>query len=517
LSEKRLPFFTFDILIVMKGRRLKEKSVAYIQQFWNKTISFKNVKLLTLVALLLYFSGEITKIDPFSNISLIFFAPFFFLLIKKMDLFFKRIGRMWWFTFLFFQFLLVIKLSGVENKPNFFWIFWVDMFLLLFLFELTYILFLLLRGIVTSRLFKKGKKYCLPAFIVLAVVFFGWQNKQLSKRVRQLEEVVGTNRLLCNEKKSVEEVEKSMVRIIGRGEEGSGFFIDDKGILVTNHHVVARDLHPKVVFPDYSLVQGEVIGADANSDLAIVKVEMGERKIPALEFGDVDTLQAFDELIAIGYALGTTVRGKATTNKGHFVAVRPGNELEINLVQTNIDLVPGMSGGPMIDLCGKVMGINTFSTSGISLALSGNDFVNQKWGYMVNKEDPVAEIEKIEFSPNESPKSCVEAFYNYQTIGDLQNAYNLLSDNYLENESFEEWREGYKDTLYVVLVLVEEDEEEEDSVQVRFYSADLKEEELVMRYFEGKQKVKKIEGNYKLDEADIEEIQEPAWGWFWGF
>ncbi len=502
-------------------KRLGEKLAPFFNRFWEKLNHRKSITFLFFISgLFLYFYWSQESMFGFL-LGLVLLVVLAVILTQKIADFLKRFHWFWWVAWILAQIYLIILLTNSFVVDSSFLIALITSFLIILFAVQLFDFFILFGAWVVKELIRyRFFKFLLVRFPLLLVVlglgFLARQNNALTQRVGHLEEVIGTNRLLCSEKKSVEKVEKSLVRIIGRGVEGTGFFIDKKGSLLTNHHVVAGDLHPKIIFPDYSLAQGEVIAANKDFDLAIVKVEMGRRKIPALEFGDVDTLQAFDELIALGYALGTTVRGKATTNKGHFVALRPGNELEINLVQSNIEIAHGMSGGPMIDLCGKVMGINSMSTDGISLALSGNDFVNQKWGEMVNQEDPVAEIERIEFKPNESPKSCVEAFYNYQTVGDLESAYNLLSDNYL-NESYQEWKEGYKDTLYVVLVLVEEDEEEEDLVKVRFYAADLRGDELVTKYFEGKQRVVEVDGNYRLDEAEIEEIERPGWGWFWGF
>ena len=89
----------------------------------------------------------------------------------------------------------------------------------------------------------------------------------------KLEQIAGPKKLACDEKASIANAKKSLVRIIGVYSEGSGFIISPKGHLVTNYHVIAADFQPKVVLPDYSMVQGEVIMADQVADLAFLKIE----------------------------------------------------------------------------------------------------------------------------------------------------------------------------------------------------------------------------------------------------
>jgi len=96
----------------------------------------------------------------------------------------------------------------------------------------------------------------------------------------------------------------------------------------------------------------------------------------------------------------------------------------------------------------------------------------------------------------------------------IKKAYNLLSKNYTD-WSFEDWKKGYQNTLYIVFLKAEQVEDKENTVFVKFYSADLKDEQFTERFFEGEQRVEKYNEQWKLEEANIKEIENPDWLWFY--
>lgn len=391
------------------------------------------------------------------------------------------------------------------------------LFIVCLLFAFPYIVWLLLKiPILCWKRFKVGakiKKHPKKFFSflgILMILLFAWHYVNLWQRISRLENIVGRKKITCNEKESIERAKESLVRIIGVNSEGTGFYVSSTGLIVTNHHVIAEDPRPKVVFPDYSFAQGEVVMANSTADLAFVKI-YDKENLPVLSYADSNAIEPMEEIISLGYPLGTMMRGEPTVIKGRFVALRPVREMGINLVQTDISLNQGASGGPMINVCGEVVAINEAGTAGLGMGISVNDF-KDKWLEMTWDKEPLKEVKKMVFEPNKSPKDCVEAFYNYQTVGDLQSAYNLLTGNYTQ-ESFEKWQEGYKNTFNVVLSNIVD--LGENRVGVKFSSADLVEEEIVYKYFEGIMKVVEINNEYKIDEHEIEEIKEPDFFWFY--
>lgn len=140
---------------------------------------------------------------------------------------------------------------------------------------------------------------------------------------------------------------------------GSGFFISDKGYIVTNNHVVngAKDL--KIILADGSEQPVDLIGADQYSDIAILK---SSSPAPAVaKLGNSDLLQPGESVIAIGSALGNfknTVTVGVVSATGRAIDSGRGYQME-DLIQTDAAINHGNSGGPLVNLAGEVIGINT--------------------------------------------------------------------------------------------------------------------------------------------------------------
>lgn len=156
---------------------------------------------------------------------------------------------------------------------------------------------------------------------------------------------------------------------------GSGVIVDPKGYVLTNHHVVAGAQIITVRLTDGRTFEAELIGSDPMTDLAVLKID-GER-LPYVEFGDSDKVDVGQWVLAIGnpFGFGWTVTAGIISAKGRAnVGVA---EFE-DFIQTDAAVNPGNSGGPLIDLNGKVIGITTAIISrtggyqGISLAIPSN-------------------------------------------------------------------------------------------------------------------------------------------------
>ena len=126
--------------------------------------------------------------------------------------------------------------------------------------------------------------------------------------------------------------------------------------MVTNEHVVEGQSRVSVTVNDSTTYSGTVLGVDAVRDLAVVSICCGD--FTALEFGDAAGLEAGDEIVAIGYALGLS--GEATVTRGIVSAVRYDSRFLSDVIQTDAAINPGNSGGPMLSMSGQILGINTF-------------------------------------------------------------------------------------------------------------------------------------------------------------
>ncbi len=150
-----------------------------------------------------------------------------------------------------------------------------------------------------------------------------------------------------------------MVRIQAGSSEGSGVIFETEGqtgYALTNYHVVEGHRNVNVVVNDAATYRGLVLGGDHVRDLAMVSICCGG--FETLPFGDVSSLQAGDEIIAIGYALGLS--GEASITRGIVSAIRYDSQHRSDVIQTDAAINPGSSGGPMLSADGEIVGINTF-------------------------------------------------------------------------------------------------------------------------------------------------------------
>ena len=158
---------------------------------------------------------------------------------------------------------------------------------------------------------------------------------------------------------------------------GSGVAVNEKGYIITNHHVIANSEQVDVTTVDGSKHQGVVVGSDPSTDIAVVKVDANN--IPLAETGDSDKLEVGQFAIAIGNPFGFLLGGGPTVTIGVVSALNRHIKLEDkvyeSLIQTDAAINPGNSGGPLLDSNGKVIGINTAVISqahGIGFAIPIN-------------------------------------------------------------------------------------------------------------------------------------------------
>ena len=138
--------------------------------------------------------------------------------------------------------------------------------------------------------------------------------------------------------------------------EGSGFVIDADGLLVTNHHVVDGATTVRARFADGTTVTAEVIGSDPRTDLALLQLPR-DRTWAHVTFGDSDALRVGDWVVAMGnpLGLGITVTAGIVSGKSRNLGNNPYDEF----LQTDAAINQGNSGGPLFDLNGRVVGVNS--------------------------------------------------------------------------------------------------------------------------------------------------------------
>jgi serine protease Do len=157
---------------------------------------------------------------------------------------------------------------------------------------------------------------------------------------------------------------------------GSGIIFDSNGGILTNHHIVEDAERVEVVTTDGKKFQGEVLGSDSMSDIAVVRVD-GEG-LPAVKLGDSDKIVPGQIAIAIGNPYGFLLPGPTVTVgvisalKRH---IHVENHMYEDLIQTDASINPGNSGGPLVDSSSLVIGVNTANipfAQGIGFAIPIN-------------------------------------------------------------------------------------------------------------------------------------------------
>ena len=176
---------------------------------------------------------------------------------------------------------------------------------------------------------------------------------------------------------------------------GTGVILSEDGYIVTNYHVIENGTRITVLLHDDREFSAWIVGSAPATDLAVLKIEADD--LTGATFGDSDVLQVGDSVAAIGDPLGIEYRG--TMTNGIISAINRNMSIDgrlMNLIQTNAALNSGNSGGPLINSCGQVIGINTVKigaftdkagVEGIGFAIPSatvTDIVNQiiEMGYV---------------------------------------------------------------------------------------------------------------------------------------
>tara|TARA_Y100001970_G_scaffold283735_1_gene399642 strand:+ start:125 stop:1519 length:1395 start_codon:yes stop_codon:yes gene_type:complete len=151
---------------------------------------------------------------------------------------------------------------------------------------------------------------------------------------------------------------------------GSGFIIDTEGIIVTNNHVIEGADEITVIMSDQKEFSAELLGRDPKADLAVLKIDPGSYNLTAVEWGDSESMRVGDWSIAIGNPLGLG----GTVTAGIISAISRdlrGSSPYVKFLQTDASINRGNSGGPLFNIEGKVIGINTaiISQTGGSIGL----------------------------------------------------------------------------------------------------------------------------------------------------
>ncbi len=203
--------------------------------------------------------------------------------------------------------------------------------------------------------------------------------------------------------------------------QGSGVIIDKNGLVLTNAHVVERVDHVSVTLADGTYCEGQVLGTDSITDLALVKIE-DQVDSSYAPLGDSEELEVGDWAIALGtpYGLEKTVTLGIVSSLHRDINTLGFSDKRLDLIQTDAAINPGNSGGPLINSSGQVIGINTLVRSGpgagLGFAIPINLAKNVSDQLLKNGEviHPYLGVQLISLNPkiakehNEDPNALVQ-------------------------------------------------------------------------------------------------------------
>ena len=252
---------------------------------------------------------------------------------------------------------------------------------------------------------EQGVSNKIVALALVAGLVGGFGGSQLANRTKP----ASTNVQLVSSTKTIEREPTSVAGIAARvlpsvvsistvsqngSGTGSGFVIRSDGYILTNNHVINDVLSNQgtltVTLNNGKKFEGKILGSDSSYDLAVVKINA--TGLPALQFGNSDSIQVGDQVIAIGSPLGLSgtvtsgiisAKNRAVTSSGG-----TGENSFINALQTDAAINPGNSGGPLVDATGAVIGVNS------AIASLGSSFGGQSGSIGLGFAIPINQAKK---------------------------------------------------------------------------------------------------------------------------
>lgn len=304
----------------------------------------------------------------------------------------------------------------------------------------------------------------------------------------------------------VQTASDSVVLIEGEEGVGSGFFVE-KNFIVTNNHVVDHNPITKILIGNQDLASGaRVVATDSLRDIALIKIS-NYSDMPFLT-GATRPVIPIDEVYAIGYPLGRNL----TISKGIVSALTLDDYDDRRFIQTDASIIPGNSGGPLVDICGKVVGMNTQTLQGQENAGFAIEYsqLNDRIQAMIKTAEG-ATPQEIKLSYPSEQAEVVAKYYTTLGGGDILGAYNnFYSSSRKAKLPYDNWSKGLEQTIFIRLVSVELSDKP-NVINAHFYATERNVEtwEWKTGEFEGTWTLIREGGLWRMNESNIKDITKP--------
>lgn len=333
-------------------------------------------------------------------------------------------------------------------------------------------------------------KLTLAVALILFVFFYPSQKNQPAPAVH-----------ICD-KNDVLNVIAGVVRIEGKDAEGSGFWVDTD-VVLTNNHVISFNRDFKVIDSEETTYTSRLLATDSVRDLALIKASGGPDKV--LKWRE-EPIGLLDDVYALGYPYNSK---KISITKGIVSGITQDTYDDREYIQTDAAFNEGNSGGPLVDGCGEVVGLNTMTIwQSENMGFATKAAQVEEWTREMLEKSKLASPEEIAIGYSSDQAEVVAQYYDTLGQGRLEDAYNFYSSKRKEKMPFESWKQGFTGTYFIRIKSVSMTEKI-DTVFVSFIATDFGENwgEFITKEFEGEWTLVREKGLWKLDESNIGEIQ----------
>lgn len=306
----------------------------------------------------------------------------------------------------------------------------------------------------------------------------------------------------CGRDKVIKAID-SVVRIEGEDASGSGFWVD-KDIVLTNNHVISFNRDFKVIASDGIPYASKILATDSVRDLALIKVSGGPDKVLKWRKKPIELL---NEVYAVGYPYN----GKQISiTKGIVSGITKDEYDDREYIQTDAAFNPGNSGGPLMDECGAVVGLNTMTIwDSENMGFATKSAQVEGWIAEMLENNKYASPEELAIGYPSDQTEVVAQYYNTLSEGKLEDAYNFYSADRKAGMPFEGWKKGFENTYFIRI----------KSVEIAWHSTVVSVDliatdfgagwgEFITREFFGEWMLVRENGLWKLDGSNISEVVE---------